>query len=826
LVDDQQSNLLALEAILQNPGYSLIRATSGEQALRRVLEEDFAVILLDIQMDGLDGFETARLMRSRERSAHTPIIFLTAYESPAFTPAQAYTLGAVDYLVKPIVGQILRAKVGVFVELYRRAERIRLLERHQAESRAAEQTRQQLSERAEAERARLEAVLQQMPAGVVLAEAPTGRVTLANRRVSQILRRPAPDDSDLASYAEWNGVHADGQPYRADDYPLARAVRNGETVTGEEIEYLRGDGTRGVIRVNAGPVCDGDGRVVAGIAAFYDATEQRRAADSLRFLADASAALGSSLDQRATLAQLVGLAVPRLGDWCAIDLTDENGDLARLAVAHVDSDKVALANELHRLYPPSADDAGGAMAVFRSGRPQIAAEITDDMFVGAARDARHLDMMRRLGIKSYVCVPLLAGDRTLGVLTLAAAESGRRYGTPDLALAEDLAARATAALENGRLYRELQTAAQRKDEFLAMLSHELRSPLAPLLTSLEVVRHAAATPVARDEALDRVERQVKLLGRLVDDLVDATRLVRGAVTLRPERLDLARLARTVAGDRRAALEQAGLALAVQVPETPLWINGDAARLTQVLDALLDNAARFSKAGSQVTVAVHLDASKDSVILSVRDEGVGIEPRLLPRVFEPFAQASQGLDRSQGGLGLGLTLVKGLVELHGGTVRAASEGPGRGAEFIVCLPGEAEPPALVPAMPEARSDGVRPARVVVVEDQADAAESLRALLEIRGHEVRVARSGPEGIDAARTFSPDVVVSDIGLPGFDGLELARRVRRLPGLESVLLVALSGYAGGDDRRRGEEAGFDCYLRKPADPAQILQLIESRCA
>ncbi len=814
LVDDQTANLVALEALLQAPGFDLVRATSGEEALRRLLHQDFAVVLLDVQMEGLDGFETARLIRARERSAHTPIIFLTAYDSPACTPARAYTLGAVDYLVKPIVPEILQAKVAVFVELFRRAERIRRLERHEAELRAAE-----------AERARLEAVLRQMPAGVVLAEAPSGRITLGNERVPVILGHPVLPSDGVDGYAAWRGFHADGRPYRAEEYPLARAVRGGETVTGEEMDYRRGDGTRAVIRVNAGPVRDAAGLVVAGVAAFYDVTEQRRAADALRFLAGASAALGSSLEERAALARLAQLAVPGLADWCAIHLAGPGG-LELAAVAHADPDKVALARELYRLYPPDPDAPGGTAAVFRTGHPEVREEVADALLAGSARDARHLELMRGLGLRSYVCVPLRAGERTPGVLTLGSAESGRPCGQSELALAEDLAQRVATALENARLYRELKEADARKDRLLAALAHELRSPLAPLLTSVEVARREEAAPAARAEALDRVERQVRLLGRLVDDLVDAARLARGEVVLRPGRLDLARLARTAAEDRRAVLERAGLALAVEAPRTPLWVRGDPARLTQVFDALLDNAARFAGPGARVAVGVRATEGGRCVEATVRDEGAGLEPALLQRLFEPFAQGEQGPDRARGGLGLGLALVKGLVELHGGTVRAASAGPGRGAEFTVRLPAEAEPAALVAPPAGEVPAAAAPARVLVVEDQADAAESLRILLELLGYEVRVARTGPEGVDAAAAFRPDVIVSDVGLPGFDGLELARRVRRLPGLERAVLVAVTGYAGEEDWRRGREAGFDHYLGKPADPQRLLQVIAARSA
>jgi len=362
---------------------------------------------------------------------------------------------------------------------------------------------------------------------------------------------------------------------------------------------------------------------------------------------------------------------------------------------------------------------------------------------------------------------------------------------------------------------------RRKDHHLAVLAHELRNPLAPLLTSLHVLRKdAPASPNGRS-ALETVERQVRHLSRLVDDLVDGSRLTRGQVRLRRERLDFSRLVRNTAHDRRALLDQAGLALTVQTPETPVWVTGDAVRLTQVLNNLLDNAAKFTGRGGRVTV--RLTAADGQARLSVADTGRGIDADTLGRLWGIFVQADRSLDRTDGGMGLGLSVVKGLVELHGGEAAAASEGPGRGAEFTVRLPTESEPSALS-AAPAAAPAKAKRLRVLVVEDNRDAAGSLRMVLEMFGHEVRAAHSGPDGVREAETWRPDVVLSDIGLPGFDGYEVARRIRRIPGLERAVLAALTGYGSDDDRRQGEEAGFDHHLVKPADPDDLRRVLAGR--
>jgi CheY-like chemotaxis protein len=353
-----------------------------------------------------------------------------------------------------------------------------------------------------------------------------------------------------------------------------------------------------------------------------------------------------------------------------------------------------------------------------------------------------------------------------------------------------------------------------------MLSHELRNPLAPVLTGLHVAREAADAPT-RDQALAAAERQTRHLARLVDDLLDVSRITRGKVEIRREPLDLARLVRTAAEDRRPLLEQRGLALAVEAPEAPVWVEGDPTRLVQVVNNLLDNAAKFTDPGGRVDVRVAVGDDPAEAWVTVRDTGIGIEPEMLPRLFDVFAQGDRSLERTRGGLGLGLSVVKGLVDLHGGRVEAASAGPGRGSEITVRLPagrGTAAAPR-----PEAARAGRSRLRVVIVEDSPDSADSLRLLLEVRGHEVRVAHSGPEGVDLAVAWRPDIVVSDIGLPGLNGFEVARRLREQPGLEKMRLVALTGYGSEEEQLRGREAGFDHYLIKPADPADLERVLTS---
>ncbi len=400
-------------------------------------------------------------------------------------------------------------------------------------------------------------------------------------------------------------------------------------------------------------------------------------------------------------------------------------------------------------------------------------------------------------------------------------------------LLDEPSVRAVAA--NFRDVTRQREADRRKDEWIALLAHELRNPLAPLLTGLHVLRGNGGDRSAVEQAGEMMERQVRRLARLVDDLLDVSRVTGEKIRLRRERLDLARLVRTTAADHQHALAEAGLTLSVETPETPVWLTGDATRLAQVLSNLLDNAAKFTDRGGRV--AVKLTAAEGEpgarsgdraptwgshAELRVRDTGVGIEPELLARLFEPFSQADRSLHRTKGGLGLGLALVKGLTELHGGAVQASSEGAGRGTEFIVRLPLEREPAALSEPVPGRVAPPSRERRrILVVEDNRDAADTLRMLLEMSGHEVRVAYTGPDGVRMAEEWRPAVVVSDIGLPGLDGFGVARALRANPATARVRLIAVTGYGSDDDRRLARESGFDHLLTKPADPGVLQQLL-----
>lgn len=368
--------------------------------------------------------------------------------------------------------------------------------------------------------------------------------------------------------------------------------------------------------------------------------------------------------------------------------------------------------------------------------------------------------------------------------------------------------------ERKNLEQALATANRRKDDFLAVLSHELRNPLAPIRSGLYVLQRAPPGSAQSQRMLTVMERQVTHLTRLVDDLLDVTRIGRGKVQLKRERLELGELVRRTVEDHRAAFTANSVQLEGKVASKPMWLDADSTRIAQIVGNLLGNAAKFTPSGGRVEVVLEQDDGK--AVLRVTDSGIGIGQELLSVVFEPFMQADRTLDRARGGLGLGLALVKGLVELHGGTVTARSQGLNQGAQFTVRLP-LVEPLRQAPEKPVRE---VQPRRVLVIEDNLDAASSLQEALELDGHEVDVAHNGPDGLALARARQPEIVLCDIGLPEMDGHEVAREFRRDARFDGVYLVALSGYALPEDIQRSHQSGFDRHLAKPVSFEKLEEL------
>jgi signal transduction histidine kinase/ActR/RegA family two-component response regulator len=364
--------------------------------------------------------------------------------------------------------------------------------------------------------------------------------------------------------------------------------------------------------------------------------------------------------------------------------------------------------------------------------------------------------------------------------------------------------------EHSRAEEALRYADRRKDEFLAILAHELRNPLAPIRNSLHILQLSSSQDPTAGRLVNMMERQVSHMVRLVDDLMEVSRISRGKIELRRGPIDLTELVRSAVETNRPLIENSGHKLSVEIPSGPLMLDGDLVRLTQVLTNLLNNAAKYSDPGGQITITVRTEG--DHVLLSVRDTGKGIPREMLPHVFEPFVQVDAG--RAEGGLGIGLTLVRSLVEMHGGGVEAHSEGVGRGSEFIVRLPlAGSVAPIQIPAKGSHALGILAGQRVLVVDDNRDAADSLGMLLGLFDADVHVVYGGAEALEAYASLLPSILLVDIGMPGMDGHEVARRIRQQSNSRDVTLIALTGWGQPEDVRRSRLAGFDGHLIKPAD-------------
>jgi PAS domain S-box-containing protein len=611
-------------------------------------------------------------------------------------------------------------------------------------------------------------------------------------------------------------------PGQADEVAeMARLLREGIPTDHFESVRRRKDCKPIDVSVSYSPIRADDGHLTGSAVIARDVSARKREDINTRFLAEASAVLAALTDEASTLQKVATTAVPHFADWCAVDMANEDASVRRVAVAHVDPQKVRLAHEIHRRWPPDPNSTGGVHHILRSGQPELAPDITDEMLEAGIKDKELLGILRELGLRSYIGVPLTIRGKILGVITFVTAESGRRYDTNDLAAAEELAHRAAVTLQNAHLYEAVVEADRRKDEFLATLAHELRNPLAPIRNTLYLLKTLGPSGANLDQGIEMMERQIHHLIRLVDDLLDVSRVMRGKFELRPADVNLATVARDACESAKPLFDSRSVSFAISLPDQPVWVRADAVRMGQVFSNLLTNAAKYTEPGGSVACAI--ETAGDQTIVRVRDNGVGIAPEMLAKIFDLFVQADTSTAKAHGGLGIGLTLVRSLVERHGGAVVAKSAGLGKGSEFVISLPLLSKPEGVI-----VRQDGPIhepvPAphrRILVVDDHTDAADSLVQLLRVEGHDVRIARSGSEAILAATSDPPEVILLDLGMPGMDGYEAARWIRTDPAARNTTIIAVTGWGQEEDRRRSREAGFNYHLVKPVDLDQLRDLL-----
>jgi PAS domain S-box-containing protein len=677
----------------------------------------------------------------------------------------------------------------------------------------------------------LEAVLDTIADGVIVYDL-EGRTVRSSPAADGILGIPVEERQVPVGervMRQYEILTEDGRPQGREEMVAVRAAVHGETVPGALYSVRSGDAPPRWLNISGKPLFV-NGRHAGGVISMTDMTERKRAEMELTVITRLYAVLS-----------LVNEAIVRIRDEGSLcrevcRIVSEEGGFPLVWVGMVTERQVAVAAS----WGPATGYLGDVQVevrgelgqgptgtCIRENRPVVNDDFATNPATWPWRDAT-----RAHGLRASAAFPLHRRGAAIGAITFYAGRPGF-FTARQVALIEALCAdvsfaldameqerlRSAAELELRQANESLRDADRRKDEFLGMLSHELRNPLAPIRNSIHLLRHATPDREQTNQALGIIERQAGHMARIVDDLLDVTRIAHGKIELRRSRIDLREIVDRAGEDFRGLWPDHAVRFEVVLPEGKLWADADPTRITQVIGNLLHNAAKFTRQGDRVTLS--LAAADGRAEIRVRDTGSGIDPELLPRIFDPFVQGQRSLARTKGGLGLGLALVQGITRLHGGTVHAGSPGLGQGAEFTVRLP------LAVPAAdPRQGAAGDGPPegslRVLVVDDNKDAAWTLGLLLRLAGHTVDVAHDGPSALALARGNPPDAVLCDLGLPGMDGFEVARTLRA-EGPKGLRLIAVSGYALPEDIQRALAAGFDSHMAKPPNPEEIMRRLGS---
>ncbi|WP_439627022.1 hybrid sensor histidine kinase/response regulator [Gemmata sp.] len=802
IVDDEAKNLIVLETVLSDPGYRLVRAGSADQALLALVAEEFALLILDIRMPGMSGFELAQMIKDRKKTARVPIIFLTAYHNEDQHVLEGYEAGAVDYLHKPVNAAVLRSKVAVFAELHRKNREAvaanRALLAEVAERRRAEERLRELNETLEQrveERTRalresehfLQRVTEVTPGVIHIFDVEERRSVFVNRSVAAVLGYSAAEVQAAGSGALPALMHPDDVPRFEEHLRVVGTLADGAVVDFEHRLRDRAGEWHWFHSRDAVFARNAAGGVRQIIGTSIEITQRKRAEEGV---ADLNRRLEHRVRELQTILEVSPVGIAVAGDpecrtvWA-------NPALRALLRMPEGSD-------------PSAGLGAGERPPFRVLRQ------------GAEVPPQDLPMRRSVASGRPVIdeeLHVVFADGTTRVLSESSVPLFDAAGTVRGCIGFH-----TDLTERKRVEAVLQDADRRKDEFLATLAHELRNPLAPMRNAAHVL-HVKGPPTQEVRwARDVIDRQIRQMARLIDDLMDVCRINQGKLELKRERVEFAKVVQGAVEASRPLIDQMGHELAATLPTEPVVLEADLTRLAQVFLNLLNNAAKYTERGGRIDLRAERQGS--DMVVSVRDTGIGIPADKLPTIFEMFSQVEGALSRSQGGLGIGLCLVRRLVELHGGSVEARSEGVGKGSVFTVRLPIVPDQAPLrgadpVDAMPTSAL------RILVADDNRDAATSLAVLLRMMGNSVHTVFDGEAAVAAAAEFQPDVVLCDIGMPKLNGYEACRQIRAQGFGRNVVLIAVTGWAQHEDRRKSQEAGFDHHMVKPVDPQTLMTML-----
>ena len=760
LVDDQPARLLTYEAVLAGVDVECVRALSGREALKQLLTRDFALILLDVNMPEMDGFETARLIREHPRWERTPIIFVTGMNISDMDQRKGYEVGAIDYITIPVVPEILRTKVAVLVELHQRRSHLEALNSSLTQARSELEIRHAnaLAER----EAQLHAIFEHPTELFVVLQA----VRDHSETIVDFHYRDANTNSlELLGYTRAQLIGClltemfDPEQASRIIAQCAQVLQTREVVR-HEARYRDKDFS--VTLFPMGPNCV--------VSSGTNITERKRAEAALRH---------SEARYRALLDHApVGVAHTTLdGKFEYV-----NGALCRLT-----------GYSAEELYSKRWQDLTHPDDVSRDqqlGEQVVAGKLTDYTI-----EKRYI---RKDG--SIVWVNLFR--------SFVVDEEGR--AVQGVSVIIDI----TERIESQRLLREsearLREANRRKDEFLAMLSHELRNPAAAIGNAAQALSRLVVDRAKEQALIGIVERQIGHLGHLLDDLLDVSRITQGRIEIDRERLTLQSCIDVALETTQPQLQEKKHRLTLSMCPEPLWVCADKVRLAQCIANLLTNAAKYTEPGGEIHVRTMIEDG--AAVVSITDNGIGMSAELLPRVFELFEQGDRTLDRSQGGLGIGLAVCRMLMEMQGGTVTGSSPGIGQGSTFTLRMPLAIETPD--PAADEI-ADDAGPVRVMIIDDNRDAADSLALLLQLEAHATLTAYSGADALVQAAGFDPQFVLLDIGLPEMDGYEVARRLKNI--IPRARLIAVTGYGLSGDKQRSADSGFEAHLVKPVNLTDI---------